>query len=338
MFYFLLALVLSIIFTLLIRQVALKFGFVDRPDGDRKIHQKPVALLGGTAIFLSFLLVAGYLLYWHPLYDIDIFAGKMFWVFVGGLILIILGALDDKFNLPVKWRLVVTALVAIIVVAGGVGLQKITNPFGGIIEINLWLLADLLVFLWLFGMMYTVKISDGLDGLATGICFIGAMMIYFLTTATKYYQPNVALLSLVFAGACLGVLIFNFYPAKIFLGEGGGLFLGLMLGVLAVIAGGKVATALLVMAIPILDLGRVIYLRWRYGRSVWQGDREHLHFRLLDAGLSHPQTVLLLYAVAALFGATTLFLQSSQKLIALMFLFLVMIAVTFWLGKSRKKA
>ena len=75
----------------------------------------------------------------------------------------------------------------------GSGPAKITNPFGGIIEINLWLLADLLVFLWLFGMMYTVKISDRLDGLATGICFIGAMMIYFLTTATKYYQPNVAL-------------------------------------------------------------------------------------------------------------------------------------------------
>ncbi|MDP1709383.1 MAG: undecaprenyl/decaprenyl-phosphate alpha-N-acetylglucosaminyl 1-phosphate transferase, partial [Candidatus Komeilibacteria bacterium] len=87
MLYFFIALILSVVFTLLIRQVALKFGFVDRPDGDRKIHQKPVALLGGTAIFLSFLLVAGYLLYFHPLYDIIIFAGKLFWVFVAGLIL-----------------------------------------------------------------------------------------------------------------------------------------------------------------------------------------------------------------------------------------------------------
>jgi UDP-GlcNAc:undecaprenyl-phosphate GlcNAc-1-phosphate transferase len=135
----------------------------------------------------------------------------------------------------------------------------------------------------------------------------------------------------------LGFLIFNFNPARIFLGESGSLFLGFTLGVLAVISGGKIATALLVMAVPILDLARVVIIRFFSGKKVSQGDREHLHFRLLDAGMGERKTVLVLYAISFLFGLTTLVLPSRLKLATLGILVLGMIGVGIWLRKQRIK-
>ena len=141
-------------------------------------------------------------------------------------------------------------------------------------------------------------------------------------------------MALVLAGTCLGFLLFNFHPAKIFLGESGSLFVGFMLGVLAVVGGGKLATALLVMAVPILDLARVMYVRHKRGQAIMQGDREHLHFKLLDRGWSERNVVILYYVVAAAFGTTTLFLQSYQKLLALGFLAIAMIAVGWRIANS----
>lgn len=344
-FCFFTAFLLSIALTLLVRKVVMKLGVVDAPDGQRKKHALPVPLLGGTAIFLSFWLVAGYFLFVHPIYGMELLADKMAGVFWASLILIIMGAFDDKKQLTPKLRLLITVGAVLLVVGWGLGLEKITNPFGGILNLNFWpikvgdgtffLLAEILVFVWLMGMMYTTKILDGLDGLSTGTVFIGSVIIFLLAISTKYYQPNVAMLSLIFAGSCLGFLLFNFHPAKIFLGEGGSLFIGLMLGVLAIISGGKVATALLVMAIPILDLARVAYVRIKNKQSVFTGDREHLHFRLLDSGFSHRQAVLTLYFLAFLFGVTTLFLQSKQKLYALLALVVLMAVISHYLGKKK---
>jgi UDP-GlcNAc:undecaprenyl-phosphate GlcNAc-1-phosphate transferase len=130
--------------------------------------------------------------------------------------------------------------------------------------------------------------------------------------------------------------VFNFNPARIFLGESGSLFLGFVLGILAVISGGKIATALLVMAVPILDLARVLIVRFISGKKISEGDREHLHFRLLDRGLSVRKTVLLMYAISFLFGMTTLILPSGIKLIALIILMLGMVGVGIWLNKEKK--
>jgi len=196
------------------------------------------------------------------------------------------------------------------------------------------ILSGLIVFVWLLGMMYTTKISDGLDGLSTGIVLIGALMIFFLSRTGKFFQPDVAVVALILAGACLGFLFFNFYPAKIFLGEGGGLFLGFILGVLAIIAGGKIATALLVMAIPMLDFIRVIYLRFKIKQPLLKGDRRHLHYQLLDLGLGHRQTVLILYAISFAFGLTTLFLKSQEKMIVLLLLSVMMNFVGILLGRQ----
>lgn len=344
---FIVTLAVSVIFTLIIKNIALSLKVIDLPDGARKIHQKPMPLLGGIAIFLAFWLVAGYFLFFYQIYGMELLAKKMIGVFLASLILVIMGAIDDKKQLSAKLRLIITIVAALLAIGWGLGLEKITNPLGGVLNLSFWpikigggtfyLLAEILIFIWLMGMMYTTKILDGLDGLSTGTAFIGAVVIFFLSNSVKYFQPNVAILSLIFAGSCLGFLLFNFYPAKIFLGEGGSLFIGLMLGVLAIISGGKVATALLVMAIPILDLGRVVYVRIKNKQSIFKGDREHLHFRLLDSGLSHRNTVLFLYFLAFLFGITTLFLQSAQKLYALLVLIVLLFLISYRLGKNNLK-
>lgn len=198
---------------------------------------------------------------------------------------------------------------------------------------NIVWLADILVFLWLFGMMFTTKFLDGLDGLVTGIVAIAAIVIYLLSLQPAWYDPGTAALSIIFVGACLGFLIWNFNPAKIFLGEGGSLMTGFILGCLALMSNSKIAVTIMVVGIPMVDVLRVIVMRLRKGKPVYMGDREHLHYRLLESGLSHRQAVLLLYAISSLFGMTALFLQAEHRLIALSFLFVLMLLIGLWLSK-----
>ncbi len=339
MIIFLSAFCLSVVLTYLVRKIALYLKIVDTPDNGRKKHKKSIALLGGIALFVSFWLMVGYLGFFTDILGQNIYHMQLVSVFIASLILIVIGIWDDKKNISPSTRIIFSAMAVGLVIIGGVGLDGITNPFGGILKLDIWeikifgtgsfwVLADLLVFFWLMGMMYTTKILDGLDGLTTGIVLIGALMIFFLSTTKAFYQPDTAILALILAGVCAGFLLFNFHPAKIFLGEGGGLFLGFMLGILAIIAGGKIATALLVMAVPILDLFWVIYRRARGKKSVFVGDRLHLHFRLVDIGLPQRKVVLMLYTVSFVFGTTTLLLPSKYKLLVLVFL-----AIFFLLGE-----
>jgi len=343
--YFLLTILTSILLTLIIRQIALRYKIVDFPDNIRKKHFHPVPLMGGVAIFLSFWIVIGIAWRYYGLLSLHINSRQLFFLFLGTAVLMVVGFFDDKYKISAGVRLIFSVLAVILVLIGGMQLSGITNPFGaGTIGLDYWKIsvgswgtilvgANILMFLWLLGMMYTTKILDGLGGLSTGVVLIGAVMMAFLSNTAKFYQPDVRFLAVVFAGACLGFLVFNFYPAKIFLGEGGSLFLGLVLGVLAVISGGKIATALLVMAVPIIDLGWVIFDRLIHRQPLSHGDRRHLHFRLVDAGLSERVAVLLLYAVSFSFGITTLFLPSKLKLVALIILFVGVIMLELFLNR-----
>ena len=188
-------------------------------------------------------------------------------------------------------------------------------------------------------MMYTTKLLDGIDALVTGVTMIGALIIFCFTITEKYYQSDIALASLVLAAACLGFLIFNWHPASIFLGEGGSLFLGYALGVLAIISGGKIAIALLVMGIPILDVAWTIIRRLKKGKNPFKfSDREHLHFKILDSGLGERWTVAVYYLISAVFGLSALFLQSRGKVYALFLLMVVMLLLimTFYLLDNKK--
>lgn len=326
MYYFIFAFALSVVLTYLVRRLALRFKVVDEPDGGRHRHARPVPLFGGLAIFLSFWAVLAIIFFWNPTHGVELLIPKLWGVFFGSLLILLFGLLDDIRDISPRLRLFLTIPAVIIAIVGGLSLEKITNPLdGGFIALGT-LLGSVLVFIWLMGMTYTTKILDGLDGLSTGLCAIGGLLIFFLTNTARYYQPNVGLVALVFSGVCLGFLIFNFYPAKIFLGESGSMLVGFLLGMLSVISGGKLAIALLVMAVPILDLVRVIFARLLRKQSLSKGDREHLHFRLIDWGLSQRRAVILFYSIAMIFGASALFLQSRHKLIAFIVLALAMFA------------
>ncbi len=332
------ATLLALLITPLIKRVAFKFNIVNYPGTHpKKIHKKPTPLLGGLAVFTSFLLaLIIYLNFWHI--DFNIVPMKFFWgIVLGGIVLMVGGLIDDKYDLPPKllWLFPAAAAIIVIISGIGVGIKELSNPFGAPIRIDKTFillglnvkLSVILVFLWLMGMIFTTKFLDGLDGLCGGIGIIAAMTIFALSLTSRINQPITASLAIIFSGSLFGYLFYAFNPASIFFGESGSTFTGFMIGVLAIILGGKVATALIVMGIPILDIAWVIIRRLWYRQSPFRADRQHLHHRLLDIGFSQKQTVLILYSISALFGFTAVFLQTLGKLIALVVLFCVMIAL-----------
>jgi len=331
---FFLSLFISLLFTLIMIKTASWLNIVDIPDKKRKIHKANTPLLGGVAIFAAFFI----LMY---LFRFRILAGNLeasHWqgVFIGACFLVIGGWLDDKYDLKPKHQVIFPVLAVVAVIAGGVSIAKISNPFGGFIYLQS--LSAILIFFWLMGMMYTTKLLDGLDGLVAGITAIGGAIIFLFTMTTKYYQPDIGLAALVLSGVCLGFLIFNWHPARIFLGEGGSMFLGYILGVLAIISGGKIAIALLVMGIPIMDVAWTIIRRLREGNNPFKfADRKHLHFRLLDLGLSVRQAVIIFYLLAIIFGLSTLFLQTKGKIFALIILLIIMLAIIIKINNMNNK-
>lgn len=338
---------LTIIFTPLIRRFAFKKNIVDYPS-PRKIHFKPVSLLGGVAIFLSFFIILTYFTLFTPFILVKLLTlKKLIGVFIACLFLMIGGFLDDKYNLSPKKQFIWPLLAVLIIIISDIGVKYITNPFGGIIDLEIKKFfifkflgtpfyfsfpADILTLVWLLIMIYTTKFLDGLDGLVSGLTAIGSLIIFGLCLFTIFYQPEVGFLAIILAGAASGFLLFNWHPAKIFLGEGGSTFCGFMLGILAIISGGKFATTLLVMGIAFLDLIWVILRRLFWERhSPFSADKKHLHFRLLDVGFSQRQAVIFLYFLALVFGLSTFFLKSSGKLITLGILTGLMIVLAVFL-------
>jgi len=333
------ALAVSFIATRCLVSLVPKLKVVDTPDGERRTHARAVPLLGGIAIFVT---VAACL---HVLLaDTDSLTGgevgtrQYAGFLLGGLILMVGGYLDDKHRLPPRFAVVAPVLAALVAIASGIQVEKLTNPFGGIIYLESWQ-SDVLVFIWLMGAMYTTKFLDGLDGLATSVSSVGAFMVMCLALTAAYFQPDVALFAAIGVGALAGFLFWNLPPAAIFLGEGGSTFVGFLIGTLAVISGGKIATAALVLGVPIMDVAWVILRRWNAGgpRNVFRGDRKHLHHRLLALGWSQRQVVAGYTLVAAAFGAAALFLQSREKLLAMLALMgLMLFLAAFLVARERQ--
>jgi len=350
---FISAFLLVLFFVPLVKRLALKLKIVDIPRLARKIHSRPTPLLGGLAVFLGLaLVIAGLTFFSDELVVRTIKFKYIIAILLGAGWLLIGGVLDDKYDLKPRQQIIWPILATITVIAGGIGVKFITNPLGGIIDFNQWqitlfaladmpyrltILADLFSFFWILGMIYTTKYLDGLDGLVAGNTVIASLVLFFLSLSSAVHQPETALLALVMAGAFLGFLVFNRHPAKIFLGEAGSTLAGFLLAVIAIIAGAKIATTLLIMGIPILDAIWVILRRmfWEK-RSPFVGDRKHLHFRLLDAGLTHQQAVLFLYLIAIIFGLIALFLQTQAKAIALLTLLGFMVILGLVVVKKRR--
>ncbi|MEI8360643.1 MAG: MraY family glycosyltransferase [bacterium] len=322
---FLFTVLLSFFLTWVTIKIAKYFKILDIPADDRKIHTGAMPLLGGCAVFLSFFLVL-FFLRSHLLDQTMLRPSHYIGFFVGGLLIMLGGVLDDKYNLKPSWQFIFPVLAIVSVILGGVEIERVSSPFGGYFYLSYW--SPILITLWLLGMMYTTKLLDGMDGLVSGVSGIGAIIIFLFTLTPHYFQPDISLASLVLAGSIFGFLLWNFHPAKIFLGEGGSLFLGYALGVLAIISGGKFAVALLIMGIPILDVCWTILRRLLGGQNPFRSaDRKHLHHRLYDLGLGQRLTVLIFYTFSLVFGLSALFLQSRGKIMALIGLFVTMILI-----------
>lgn len=331
----------AVLLSWLTRSVMIRLGIVDRPEGsERKIHRAPIALGGGVAVYLAMCLGVALLVVTDTI-GTTVPVTQLVAVGVAGLVIIMGGITDDRHALAPRHQLIAPVIATMIVLLFGIGPTEVTNPLGGVIPLDQFqlsagpfgtivLLADILVFVWLMGVMYTTKLLDGLDGLVTGVVTIGALIIYFLSTQQQWHQPEVAALSLTLAAACAGFLVWNWHPARMFLGEGGSLVTGFFLGVLAIISGAKIATTFLVLGLPILDLLRVFWVRRSQGRSIFEGDMEHLHFRLLHSGLTQKQAVLLFYAISLLLGLSTLFVQSNQLISALLLFCVIGLLVWMW--------
>lgn len=314
-----------------VRQWALKLGAIDQPGG-RRVHASPTPRLGGIAITASLLLVIVGTLLIAPvrLHFVDQtifgFDQNLLGVLLGILILVATGVWDDLKDLNPWVKLGLQTLAALAVVAFGVKIHWISNPLGGLnIVVENW--SYLLVPLWLLAMVNVMNWFDGLDGLTSGLSVIASVTIVALSLQPHVNQPATAWLAAIVAGAALGFLPWNWFPATIFMGDSGSMVLGFLLGVFAIISGAKLATAALVLGIPILDAVWVVGRRMLTGKNPMQADRLHLHHRLLDAGL-HPRTaVLLLYAIAVGFGTIALVSGTAGKVVALEWLVGLMITI-----------
>ncbi|MFH0828624.1 MAG: MraY family glycosyltransferase [Candidatus Kerfeldbacteria bacterium] len=343
--------IITVIATVIVRRIALRYNIVDQPEvaPERKVHTRATPLLGGIAIFVGFFVTVAILSQSSGVVTgVGVLPKYLWGLLIGSSILMIGGYLDDRYRLSPGVQILFPLAATLVIIGSGIGVRFITNPFGGVIRLDtvnvglfswhgvtyhLTLWADIFTFVWILGMTYTTKFLDGLDGLVSGITAIGSIIVYVLSVRPPVMQNDTANLAIILAGVCLGFLIFNWHPARIFLGEGGSLLTGFLLGSLAIISGGKIATALLIMGIPILDVAWVIIRRvFIEHRSPFRtSDRKHLHFRLLDVGFSHRGSVVFLYALTAIFGATTLFFHGIQKLIALLCLVAVMVILGIFL-------
>ena len=327
-----------------VKQWAIRLGAMDQPGG-RRVHASPTPRLGGIAITASLLVVILGTLFLAParLHFVDQqiigIDQNLFGVLLGILILVATGIWDDLHDLNPWVKLGLQTLAALAVVAFGVKIHWISNPFGGLnIVVENW--SYLLVPLWLLAMINVMNWFDGLDGLTGGLSVIAAVVIVALSLQPHVNQPATAWLAAIVAGAALGFLPWNWWPAKIFMGDSGSMVLGFLLGVFAIISGAKFATAALVLGIPILDAVWVIGRRLLTGQNPMKADRKHLHHRFLDAGF-HPRTaVLVLYTIAAAFGTIALASGTAGKVLALGWLggLMTVIAVVLYLVSRKHKS
>jgi UDP-GlcNAc:undecaprenyl-phosphate/decaprenyl-phosphate GlcNAc-1-phosphate transferase len=330
--YFVLAFGVTYLSTFLVQRLAVAAGAVDTPGEERRVHTAITPRWGGIAIYLGFVTV---LLGSMP-HDHYVWA-----MLFGGTLLLGVGLWDDRFGIRPGIKLIWQLVAAAILIVNGVGIDFISSPFGGVLHLDnpaiavsinhsvhhFRLYSDGFTIFWVVGMVNTINFLDGLDGLASGVSAIGAVIIAALSVTAAVDQPQTATLAIGLAGAAAGFLPRNFYPAKLFMGDSGSMFLGFILGVLAILSGSKVATAVLVLGFPILDVAWAIVRRRRRGVSAFTADRQHLHHLLLEVGFSQRTAVLTLYSLTGLFGILALSADSGNKLVLMGVLLAVMAAL-----------
>jgi UDP-GlcNAc:undecaprenyl-phosphate GlcNAc-1-phosphate transferase len=328
---FLVALIASLILTPVARRISIKYGIVAIPGGRRQ-HKEPIPILGGLSVTIAYL-VGIVLLYWliPPSGDDAI---RLRGVVLGSLVFFFGGLADDWWELSPWIQFAIQFAGAAIAISHIVFIEVFTNPVtNNQVIISWWPLVVIVTILWIVGIINIVNWMDGLDGLAAGVGTIAALL--FAWHSYRLGQEAVAAFPLALAGALIGFLPYNFVPASIFLGSAGAYVLGYNLATLSILSPAKIATALLVLAIPILDAVWQIVDRVRHRQSPFYGDRGHLHFRLLDEGIPSRWIVLGYYGLSLLAGLVAIFAPGLTKLVILVLFAVTLLAVLIWIS-SRK--
>lgn len=321
---FALALGLSLVLTRLAMRLSQRFGLLARPDARRK-HTGLVAKFGALPLWGAFT-AAALAAQLMPVLRADAQEiTRLTGLLLGGTAIFVAGVIDDRFDLPARIQLVGQFLAALIAVLSLVFIERFNNPLTGetvVLESHPLILV--ISIFWLMLMMNTVNFLDGVDGLAGGVNLIAAALLFVHTVREN--QLSVSLLPLALMGTLLGFLVFNWHPSRIHMGSGA-VYLGFTIGALSIIGGAKMATILLVMGLPLLDLAWQAARRITAGKHPFKGDRGHLHFRLIDAGVSPRVIVLGYYAFCTAFGLLALMTTSRQfKLIGLVVLIVLVFA------------
>ncbi len=313
---------ISLTVTPIVRVLAYKIGAVDVPKDNRRMHKKPMPLLGGLSIFLGFSI--------SSLIFCDI-TPAMIAAWFGGLLIITIGILDDKYALNAWIKLLGQIAAAMIAVGpGGVQIDHI-NLFGRYFHFGA--LSILITVLWIVGMTNAINLIDGLDGLACGVSAISSTSMLIVTL--MHADLGVAMLTAILTGACIGFLPFNMNPAKIFMGDTGALFLGYMLSILSIIGVFK-TTAVVSFLIPVIIFGYPLFdtvfafaRRILQGRSPFSADRGHLHHRIIDMGFNVRQSVSILYCICSILGILAIMLTEQRAVASLVILVVALIIGLF---------
>lgn len=306
---FIISVVLSLFMTPIAKKIAIAVGAIDIPKDERRVHKKPMPLMGGLAIYIAIIIVS------------LIFLPKdktLLSILIGGTIIVISGIIDDIKGLSPRMKFAFQIGAAVVLILGDVKIDALTNPFSRtsyLIPLNGFSIP--LTIFWVVGITNTLNLIDGLDGLAAGVAMIASLS--FLFVANKFGYTSVMIMSSIVAGSCLGFLPYNFNPAKIFMGDTGALFLGFMLaalsieGVMKSVATIAVVVPIIILGVPIFDTTFAIFRRLLNGKSIAEADKGHLHHRLLKMGFSQKKTVIILYSISAVFGLCAMLIAKANS-------------------------
>ena len=332
----------ALLVTPLVRKWAFKCGALDRPD-QRKVHKRIMPRLGGLAIYLSFVIAV--------MLTREI-TTQVAGLLVGGSLIVLLGIIDDTRGLSPRMKLAGQVAAALAIVHFGLKVEVLTNPFSAEEPITLGLLSIPVTVLWIVAVTNAVNLIDGLDGLAGGTSCIAtltlAAVVWIESTASggSPGQWDAIMLALILAAAILGFLRYNFYPARIFLGDSGSMYLGFNVAALSIMGLAKTATFIsviipvVILGIPLLDTIFAIVRRYHGHKPIMQPDKEHLHHRLMQMGLSHRQAVLCIYGVSIILGLSAIamtLITPKQAAIFLVILSTVILLVANKIGVTGAK-
>jgi len=336
----------SFIFTYPTIILAKKFKIVTDKNKRRHPAHTHIGVIprgGGLPIFFSFLITGLFFLTVNKI---------IFGVIIASFLLLIIGLLDDYFDLSPYLRFIANLLIAALVVGFGLGIPYISNPLGGVIRLDQWkigfdffghhqilILADILAIVWLTWLTNMVNWSKGVDGQLPGFVAVTAFFLGLLSQRFTVHDisiQSVTILSFIIGGAYLGFLPWNFYPQKIMPGYGGGALAGFWLGILSILSFGKVGTAILILSMPMIDAIYTIIRRVCQKKSPFKADWGHFHHRLLEIGWGKRRIAIFYWLVSFILGLSSLFLKGPEKLLAFLSFFIVLIVFILIIEKVKK--